>query len=196
MKKICFAISAMILVSFLTIVPASAQDRSNTRGFYIGLHLNGSSWTLTDLDVDAESGGGLGLQLGYGFTRVFTLYLNIDAASIDSNDESYTLSHFDLGGRFSFRGDDKAFRPYLNAALSRQVADFDTPFGSVEITGNGLMIGGGFQYYFSRNFSMDVNLLLGAHNLSEVKFGSNTADLDENTSSSRFNIGVRWYPNL
>ncbi|HSL70952.1 MAG TPA: hypothetical protein VK864_11970, partial [Longimicrobiales bacterium] len=53
----------------MAVSPVAAQ-RSTTRGFMLGAHLQGASLTVQDGDPD--SGGGLGLRAGYGFSRRFT----------------------------------------------------------------------------------------------------------------------------
>ncbi len=67
-------------------LPLQAQSggtkpRSNTKGFMVGAHLNGSS--LAYEGDDAESGGGLGIVLGYGFSPKWQLTFQVDAANID-----------------------------------------------------------------------------------------------------------------
>jgi hypothetical protein len=136
---------------------SSASGRSNTGGFMIGGHLNGSA--LSFEGADTESGGGLGIAIGYGFTPKLMLYLNVDAAKVDIADTqiggSFALGHGDLGIRYTFANSARAWVPYLNAAFTSRVASANvdnslTSTTEVSISGPAVSVGGGVRGNFLR----------------------------------------------
>lgn len=203
------AVGACLVLAVLTGANLHGQSapagRSNTAGFMAGLHLNGSA--LAYEGGSTESGGGLGLVLGYGFSPKLQLYLNVDAANVDIADSdiggSYTLGHGDLGLRYSFANPARAWVPYLTAAFTSRIAsaDIDNNLLStteVSISGPAGTVGGGLQYFFSERLALDVGLLFSAGKFNTVKIGSISVDVDDadNSNSTRFNIGLKFYPQV
>lgn len=174
---------------------APAADDSKIRGFMVGVHLNGSA--IQPDGSDTESGGGLGLRLGYGVSNHVTLYAEGDAASVDyANDPgSYTLAHVGLGVRGTFRGARARLRPFVEGALMG-VAAADTENGSdVVISGGGLQVGGGLEYFFSRHVALDAGLTFGPGSFNRATVDGERVDVDKlNFTSSRFNLGVSFHP--
>ncbi len=192
-------------------LPLQAQSdgtkpRSNTKGFMVGAHLNGSS--LAYEGDDAESGGGLGIVLGYGFSPKWQLTFQVDAANIDLDARnagagSYTLSHGDLGVRYTFANTARAWVPYLSAAVSSRIASASidqtlVTSSDVTLSGPAVSLGGGVQYFFSQKVALDIGLLFSGGKFDNVKVGSLSVDLDnaENSNSTRFNIGLTFYPQV
>ncbi len=202
--------TSLFLGLALAAVPAlhgqsSASGRSNTGGFMIGGHLNGSA--LSFEGADTESGGGLGIAIGYGFTPKLMLYLNVDAAKVDIADTqiggSYALGHGDLGIRYTFANSARAWVPYLNAAFTSRVASADvdnslTSTTEVSISGPAVSVGGGVQYFFSERLALDAGLIFSGGKFSTIKVGSISVDVDdaESSNSTRFNIGLKFYPQV
>src|SRR5688572_1111094 len=83
---------------------SAAAQRSTTRGFTVGAHLQGASLTVDNGDPDG--GGGFGARVGYGFNRRFTGYLEADAIVFDVANPDFggywSMVHADLGVRFNF----------------------------------------------------------------------------------------------
>ena len=79
------ALSAALMALLITAIPsiAQAQDKSRSRGFFIGASLDGNGVSFEDAG-DAESGAGFGITFGYGFTPKLALYGQWTGASIDS----------------------------------------------------------------------------------------------------------------
>jgi opacity protein-like surface antigen len=174
---------------------APAADNSKIHGFMVGVHLNGSA--IQPDGGDTESGGGLGLRLGYGVSNHVTLYAEGDGASVDyaNTPGSYTLAHVGLGVRGTFRGARAKLRPFVEGALMG-VGAADTEDGSdVLISGGGLQVGGGLEYFFSRHVALDMGLTFGPGSFNKATVDGETSDIDKlNFTSSRFNLGVSFHP--
>ena len=134
----------------------ASPDVSKTHGFTVGVHLNGSG--LEVQGGDAEGGSGGGLRLGYGVSNHVTIFLDGDAAAMERD---YTLVHVGLGVRGSFRSTAHKLRPFVEGAFVG-VAAGDTYAGSdVVLSGGGLHVGGGLEYFFSRAVALDLGLSVG-----------------------------------
>ena len=163
-----------------------------TKGFFVNASLLGSAWTIDDLDIDTESGGGAGLKLGYNFSTYFGVFTSLDAAIISSDEDDeneYVLGHFDIGLQGIFRPATARFRPFLRASLSGMSAQDD----DVEINGAGFGLGGGALIFLTRSLAFDINYTHGLIDLSEVKFGSETFDIDESATTGRLFVGLSWF---
>jgi hypothetical protein len=157
-------------------------------------------------DGDRHNAGGGGLWLGYGFNRTIQLFLQADAAEFDVNDATvegtWTLAHADLGVRFHFANSLRSWVPYLQAAVTaRAVTVQDGALNDVAQTedisllGGGLTLGGGIVFYFNESLGLDLQLAWTGGKFTELEVGSTTVgDLDIDAQSTRFNIGVSWWP--
>jgi len=191
--------------AFVVLAGASQVDaqqaRSQTRGLILGVNL--SSASLEVEDGDREQGGGGGFIVGWGFSDRFAVFLRGDAASIDvSNpqiDGEYTLAIVDLGVRYSFRGPEHRFIPYVVGAFSGMTASaeiFLTPVLSsdVELRGGGLTLGGGFNWFFNPSLALDVQLLFTGGQFTEVKVGRLSSEIDGlDASAGRLNLALTWF---
>lgn len=203
MKRTLIA-SALFAGTLLSAGNLDAQVSKNS-GFLLNLHLAGNSikWDVEGEDTERESGGGLGLGLGYGFGERFALVINLDAASVssddaDAGDEDLALAHFDIGGRLNFGSTASAIRPYVNVAISG-VAEGTTSGDedeNVTISGGGYTLGGGLQYFFSPRFALDAALQGTFGEFTKIQVGDESADLDEDFkfNTARLQLGVSWHP--
>jgi len=179
--------------------PLAAQTagvvRSNPIGLVLGAHLNGSALDGDDFD-EMESGGGLGLLVGYGFNRMFTLYLQADGASMDAPDmdDAYSLGQGDLGLRLHFGDPTRSAIFYLDGAFTAWLARYDILGSDMDVTGTGFTLGGGLEYFFSPGFALDVGLKFTVGNFDEVSYEGDSESMDLDANSTRFNLGVSWYP--
>lgn len=162
----------------------------NNKGFFINGSILGAAWTIDDLDIDAESGGGIGFKLGYNFNTNIGLFVSFDGASIKPDDgEDYALGHFDLGVQGTFRTTADRFRPFVRASiLGMSVQDDD-----LEINGAGFGLGAGALIFLSEKLALDINYTHGWIDISEVKIGSITIDVDEKGTTGRFFIGLAYH---
>ncbi len=178
----------------------SAQERSSTRGIVLGAHVNASAVQLDEEDGgEAERGVGAGLKIGYGVSDRLALFVRGDVANIayaGDDEGSFVLGNVDLGGRFSFGTSAAELRPYAELGLSgTAVSDevaADNETVDVVLSGAGLLLGGGVEYFFSRRSALDVGLGLGKGRLTSAEVNGETAeefeDLDFTTI--RLNLGI------
>jgi len=196
---------AAALLTTAPVLAAQSANRSNTRGFMVGAHLNGSS--LSYEGGDQESGGGIGLAIGYGFSPRVQLFFNVDAANVDIGDAdiggTYALGHGDLGIRYTFAKATQRWTPYLSAAFTSRLATADVETGvlsttEVSISGPAFTVGGGVQYFFSERLALDAGLLFSSGKFNTIKVGSISVDVDDvdNSTSARFNVGLKFYPQV
>jgi opacity protein-like surface antigen len=203
--KRTIGLSALLAGAMLFAGNLDAQSR--TGGLMLNAHLAGNSLRGTgDLAV-TESGGGLGVGVGYGFNDRIALYLNVDASAMEydedvaTNEEEYGLVTADLGVRVSFGGEWNKLRPYLNAAFTGVAAaeEFAEVEGDVErtVTGSGLTIGGGLQYFFSPALALDVGVQATQGAFTHVSLdGDDAEEFDEGVAftTSRVQVGLTWHP--
>lgn len=194
-------IGMLLAALFLTAGNAQAQ-RSNTRGIFLNAHLSGTSMSFNEDAFDTQSGGGFGVQFGYGVSRLVTLFIGVNGASMSNNDieDGVTLAHVDLGVQLNFGRERSAVRPYgaIAATFREETFDFGAANQNVEIdfSGGGLTLGGGLKYFFSPPVALDVGVDLTFGTFSDVQSGGvilqNVVDID--ASSGRLKVGLSWFP--
>lgn len=202
--KRTIGLSALLTGALLSAGSLSAQ--SDNSGFMLNVHLLGNGVSGVGTDAERENGGGLGLALGYGFNDRVALYLNVDAAEIEYDEEletdedSYTAIMADIGVRMNFGNEGMKLRPYINAAFSGLALGEEGEFAGEELTtvisGGGLTVGGGLQYFFSQNLALDVGLQATQGAFTDIAVDDENEELDEGIafSSSRIQLGVTWHP--
>lgn len=200
-----------------TALPDSLRPRYRTKGVSFRAHVGGASWHLDDsrLFDEQNRGGGLGVGLSYGVSELITLVLNLDAAGMQPDfGQDYTLSHADLGVRFTFASDSRRLRPFAQISLTGFEAERDLGFivsrvsrgpgdsgdfrdhlgDEVQVTGGGLTLGGGIMYFFNPKLALDVGLDLTLGQVSSIKYRDIAIDQHIDSFSSRLNVGLAWYP--
>ena len=195
-------LSLSILVAIGT-QSADAQE-STTRGFNLGIHASAASLVVED--DERSNAGGAGIWIGYGFNRTVQLFLQADGAQFDVRDATvegdWTMAHADLGVRFHFANSLRSWVPYLEAALSGRVVTVQNGVlnnvaqaEDVSLLGGGLTLGGGIVFYFNESLGLDLQLLWTGGTFTELEVGNVTrSNLDIEAQSSRFNIGLSWWP--
>jgi hypothetical protein len=203
--------SVVLAVAALVVVPATvvaqqaaAPVRAKTEKLMLSFALAGVSLSSDEFEEDPESGGGFSAQLGWGFTRRFTLLADASAAVLDADDEEFVLIHFDLLGRFNFVSPQRPLVPFLEGGISARVAGQDDIVladdgGSqevdLEISGGGFTFGGGLQYHVAPSVSFGASLRFTVGEFSTVKFSNVSVDgFELDATSTRLNIGVTWWP--
>ncbi len=187
---------------------AEAQELSRTRGFMVGIRGNASAIQSDENGgSEAERGLGLGAQLGFGVTSNITVFLRADAAAMsyeadDSQDDGeYAMAIVDLGGRYSVGTSAQQLRPYVELALSgTAIADellIEGQTYEVTYSGGALMIGGGIEYFVSRNSALDVGLQLGKGQLTTVTIDGEEVEEDVDATdftTVRLSVGFTFHP--
>ena len=194
----------VLAFTLLAASPAMAQE-STTRGFLVGAHLGGASLSVEG--SERSNGGGGGIEVGYGLNRNFTVFLQLDGASIDVRNQddvegTWAIGHVDLGTRFHFANSLRSWVPYLQAAFSARAVQVtglppESALGGdeVEFPGGAFTFGGGVMLYVGQTFAFDLGLLFSGGEFTDIRVGQTTqGGLDVDASSSRFNLGVAWWP--
>lgn len=203
--KRTIGLAALVAGALLSAGSLSAQQSGNS-GLMLNLHLLGNGISGVGAEAEMESGGGLGVALGYGFNDRVALYLNVDAATIEydeeleSNEDGYTAVTADLGVRMNFGNEGMKLRPYINAAFSGLALGEEFELAGENVTstvsGGGLTVGGGLQYFFSRNLALDVGLQATQGAFTDVAVDDEDEELDQGIAytTSRVQLGVTWHP--
>jgi opacity protein-like surface antigen len=203
--KRTIGLSALVAGALLSAGSVSAQ--SDNSGFMLNAHLLGNGVSNVGADAEMENGGGLGVAVGWGFNDRIALYFNVDGAAIeydedteDAPDDTYTAVTADLGVRMNFGNEGMRVRPYINAALSglALVEEGEVLGEDVEATlsGGGLTVGGGLQYFFSPSFALDLGLQATQGALTDIVVDDEDEELDEAIAftASRIQLGLTWHP--
>lgn len=198
-QRAFFAAPIVAAATLLAATTVQAQE-STTRGFVIGGHLGGASLTVEG--SDRSNGGGGGIVVGYGLNRSFTLFVQLDGSSVDVRNQEavggqWSIAHADFGVRYHFANSLRSWVPYLQGAFTgRAVRVTELPADQeVEFSGGAFTLGGGVMLYPSQTFAFDLGLLFSGGEFTDVTVGQTTqGGLDLDASSSRFNLGIVWWP--
>lgn len=168
--------------------------RSTTEGFHLAGYLNGSAIEYRG-DGEIESGPGFGLGLGYGVSRLVTLYVDVAAADVQlaSGTGSYVLAHADVGAQFTFGGPQRSVLGYLTTGFNGRATNTSVNGSSLVMHGGGLSLGGGLLVFLSRTAALDFGLRWSAGSFSEAKYRGTSESIDVGASSARLNVGLSWW---
>jgi opacity protein-like surface antigen len=206
MRRFQLTLLPLAALAFFLVADSAAAQESTTRGFTVGLHLTGASLNVEGDNNERESAGGGGIHVGYGLNRNFTLFLRGDGAKFDNltTDDvegEWTMGHFDVGARYNFASSLRKWIPFVEAALSYRAVSVDNPVvdniprNELSITGAGLTLGGGVDYYFSESWAIDLQLLWTGGEFTTLRVDNvSTSGLDFDATSSRVTLGVAWWP--
>jgi hypothetical protein len=190
------------LVLFVAAVPAAAQEEGRDRGFYLGIVFLGSSLHVDD-EQDGEfrvhdDGGGFLLRTGYSFNRVFSLEVQLGGANHDTSNPQvearFAVVQICAHYRFS---PGNAFRPYVKGGFGGYALFLDTSATDFQFEGGGIPVGGGFDYFFSRHFSLGVDF---THNI--IQYNKATVllegidvgfDIDEEGAMTSLGLALAYY---
>jgi hypothetical protein len=199
------AIRSVLLAAFAAFTAASPAlaQRSTTRGFTVGAHLQGASLTVED--DDPAGGGGAGARLGYGFNRNFTGYIEADGITFDVENPDFggewTMGHLDLGVRYNFANSLNRWVPFLEAAIGGRAVRLENatvdgePAGELNFTGGALSIGGGLGFFVSEKLAIESLVKFSGGTFEQIDLGNvSVNDLDIEASSFRFKLGLAWWP--
>jgi hypothetical protein len=182
--------------------PLTAQ-RSTTRGFTVGAHLQGASLKVED--DDPAGGGGAGLRIGYGLNRCFTLSVVGDGIRFDVVNEEFggdwSMAHVDLGVRYNFANSLRRWIPFLEGAIGGRAVQLEdatvngSDAGTLEFSGGSASIGGGVSFFASEKFALETLVKFTGGTFEQVDVGNiSVNDLDIDASSFRFKVGIAWWP--
>ena len=202
MRRILTRALALALVTG----PASAHAQQPTaRGFVLGLHFTGASFSIEDSDRQGAGGGGV--LVGYGVHRRLTIFAQADGARFDDvpsdviDGGDWTLGHFDLGVRLNFAGAPRIWVPFLQASFTARAVRVSggtyegSPIDDASLSGGTFALGGGVDVYFTEAFALDLQLLWSGDAITRLTVDdSSVDDFDLDARSARLNLGVVWWP--
>lgn len=196
------AVMLAALAAGMTVSPVMAQ-RSTTRGFTVGAHLQGASLEVEG--DDPAGGGGAGLRVGYGFNRSFAGYVEVDGIQFDVENTDFggewSMAHVDLGLRYSFANSLRRWIPFLEAAVGARAVRLEDatvdgePAEELNFSGGALSIGGGLDFFVSETLAIETLVKFSGGTFEQVDVGDvSVNDLDIEASSFRFKLGLAWWP--
>ena len=127
------------------------------------------------------------------------MYLGIDAAALSTKQldyaTAYSMSHADLGLRFSLNDSTSATVPYIEGAYSARALYQEISGDEIEVTGSAATFGGEIQHFFNRRIALDAGLLFlyGTFTNAKVNGESFSESGSDSIWSSRFNLGLRMH---
>ena len=189
-------IIALFLCSTLTTV-AVAQKDVREKGFYLGLRLAGSGLKVDDDGTSgftvSEDGGGLQLFTGYSFNRVFSLQLEFAGATHETSDPAIEVrpGSVALFAHYRFRPG-HGFRPFVKGGLAGYGLVFDGNLGEVRLSGGGVPLGGGVDYFFNRRISLGLDLTYNiiSWDKAVVDLGDTTMGFDIDEDGAQTSLGL------
>jgi hypothetical protein len=192
----------LAVLASMAATPAAAQ-RSTTRGFNIGAHLQGASLTVED--DDPSNGSGAGLRIGYGFNRRFTGYVELDGVAFEvENPElegEWTMGHVDLGLRYNFANSLRRWIPFIEGSVGARAVSVEDAMrdgeevGTTTFSGGSLSLGGGISFFTSEKFAIETLMKFTGGTFEQIDVGDvSVRNLDIEASSFRFKLGVSWWP--
>ena len=195
----------IILVLGIVLLSAAAtlgQDnpKSDTRGLFLNLHLNGTSWDLDDDsefgELPQESGGGMGLAFGFGVSQTVTLFMAFDGARLSGGEEreDYNLVHFDIGTQVTLLGESSRFRPFGKVALTARTAEFEVEEAGVSSFGSAFSAGLGLMAFLTPRLAIVGDAQATWGSMTELTTGGIALDTSIGARSGRLNVGLTWFP--
>jgi hypothetical protein len=183
--------------------PSGERRVDRERGFYLGLRFIGSSLHVDDDGESAffvkDDGGGLQLYAGYSFNRVFSLVMVAGGANHETSVQAIdaNFGFLQILAHYRFQPG-KSFRPYVKGGVGGYGLELTDNNASVRIEGGGIPIGGGFDYFFSRHFSLGVDFTHNIINYDELEIdlgGGATAgfELDEEGAMTSLGLAIAYY---
>ena len=198
------AIAGLLLAG--AVLPAAADGEGETlepvKGFYLGMRFIGSSLhvdeSADDLFFIEDDGGGIEFHTGYQFNRVFALELSLGGANHDTSEPGIDggFGFVQLFGLYRFAAGQK-FRPYIMGGFGGYGLKLKTGDAEATINGGGLALGAGFDYFFSRHFSLGVDLTHNIINYNEAEFrlggSAVSTEIDEEGAMTSLGLSLAYY---
>lgn len=204
-RRILLASLSLPLLSLFA-TPATGQGaKSNTTKLFLGAELTGGSISSDEFGDDSESGAGLSLRIGYGFTSLFSIFLEGSGVNISADGETWVLGHGDLGARFHFSNERRSWAPFVEAAFTTRTGtreDFaltgpggQVQRGKLEISGGAFTVGGGVLFFFGPKLALSTALKVSSGEFDTVTFNNvSVSGLEVDATSARVNVGLSWFP--
>lgn len=201
-------LAALIATVLLVLAGDAAGQRvnSHTQGLVVGAHFEGSSLVVED--SDRSNGGGGGALVGWAFGNGLGAFVQYDRTNVDVRNQpdvggSWMISHFDIGARYHFANPARTAVPYVQAAYTLNRVTIEeiavvspTPTDELDLNGSAFTVGGGVMLHVVPAFAFEFGLLFGFGSFGDAEFdGEPVENLPKiDLQSSRFNLGMVWWP--
>ena len=204
-KRINVYNTVAIIVAFfssalvLTTTNVVAQDTVySTTGVIIYPSLTVSAWGADEFNIDGERGTGGGIGFGYGISNRITLFANLIGGTMRQaeTDDSYSLSHVDLGIRGTIGPATSRLKFIAELLVSGVASENAFPKPKVEVEGRMYSIGAGLQYFVYKSLALQVHLTGGKGTINQFKLENEDVELnsiDRNFTTTRLGFSVIWF---
>jgi hypothetical protein len=174
----------------------SSMERSRSKGFFVGLGVEGSGIQTNIAGSSAQSGGGGGLVLGYGFSRRWSLYTDVSDALInETGGGTYSLAHADLGARVHFRAGAHRLVPFLQVGATGRAVRTTVGDSTYMGSGGGATLGAGLNAYFTHSAALSAVASWSVGNFDKFQVGNVVGTgASVNAQSARVHLGMVWFP--
>jgi len=200
------AIAALLVMG--AVLPAGAQEGGEAKSlapekaFYLGLRFLGSSLhvdeTADDILFIEDDGGGVEFHAGYQFNKVFALELSLGGAGHDTSvpEIDARFGFIELLALYRF-APAHPFRPYIKGGLGGCGLRLESGDASATANGGLLVLGGGFDYFFTRHFSLGLDLTHNIIRYNEVEFrlgeSAVSNEIDEEGAMTSLGLSFGFY---
>ena len=139
--------------------------------------------TNFDSDVTSESGTEYAVRGGWNFSKLFELEGQYgDSSASDDAIGDITMNALMVNAVFNFHPTDRIV-PYCLGGIGQAKLAVDTPFGSVDDTGNAYQLAVGSRFMFGATKRAGLRVELSS--MSEDSF-------DQTSTHTNFNVGFTW----
>jgi hypothetical protein len=176
--------------------PRMMSERSRSKGFFMGLGVEGNGLQLDQAGSSTESGGGGGLVLGYGFSKRWSMYVDAsDAVMKATSGGTYNLAHGDLGFRLHFRSGAHRLVPFLQFGATGRNVSVTTNGATFTGSGVGGTAGAGFNWYLKPSVAMSTAMNWSMGNFNNFQVDTLTVSgLSVKATTARLHLGLVWFP--
>lgn len=186
---------------------------ASTRGLAIGLNIGRTTWhtDIDELALQSSKGSNRGLEVVYGFSEVLAFHLGASLGKVEDGDLG--IDNFDFGVTYFLY--DGNVRPFLEAIVSWRtlrrdnlagwITNQNEPFYQYAIDSNSSNYaiggGGGIMYFVTPQLALELGILvsLGKHSYALTEYRTRdgaTRKTQYSGTSSRGQLGIRWYPGV
>jgi hypothetical protein len=174
----------------------SSMERSRTKGFFVGLGVEGNGIQTDVAGSSRETGGGGGLVLGYGFSKRWSLYADASGAQMNATGGgTYSLAHADLGARVHFRSGAHSLVPFLQFGGTGRAVSVTSNGTTFTGSGGGATLGAGLNAYFTRSAALSSVVSWSVGNFNNFQVDNLVVGgYSVNASTARVHLGFVWFP--
>jgi hypothetical protein len=195
--------AAAALVATLPFHASAQRGSSKTRGLFVGAHLEGASLKVED--SDRSNGGGGGVVAGWVFGNGIGVFTQFDRSNVDVRNQpdtegTWSITQFDAGLRYYFKRPQSTVVPYLQGSGTYRDVKVEelpgSPGSVIDVSGTGFTAGAGVDLHITPSVAFEFALLFTSGSLKDAELDGAPIDGFESVSaqSSRFNLGLTWWP--